>query len=515
MQRLNLILGDQLDADSAIFKDFDPDRDWLWMAEVDGENTHVRHHKHQIVMFLSAMRHFARVQERAGRRVLYTRLSATREEDRGTSLGEVLKLDISLHRPASIRLVLPGDKRVLAQIKEACGEKPLEILEDEHFFSTPEQFRQHAKGRKSLRLEYFYRDMRKSHQILVNEAGEPEGGKWNFDVENRETFRSAPTPIPAPQRFEPDEIVAEVAQVVETRYPDHPGTTATFALPVRREQALLLLEDFIKNRLARFGSYQDAMWEGEFFLYHSRLSTALNLKLLSPREVCRSAESAYHLGTAPLNAVEGFIRQILGWREYIRGVYWTSEDTYAERNFLDHNEALPEFFWTGDTDMRCLADVLRGVQENAYSHHIQRLMVSGLFCLLYGVRPGELNNWHLATHCDAIDWVSTPNVIGMSQFADGGLLASKPYCASGGYIDKMSSYCRSCRYQPKISLGEGACPFTTLYWDFLGRHRSRLANNQRLSLQLKNWDRKPDEEKSAITAAAERLKARIRRAERL
>jgi deoxyribodipyrimidine photolyase-related protein len=511
IRRLNLVLGDQQDHGSSILRDFQPEHDRLWMAEVHGENTHVPHHKHQIVLFLASMRHFAAHQEAAGRPVLYTELSPNPAQDRGRGLGDVLEADLRLHQPREVRVVLPGDKRVLAQLQEVCARSgtPLTVLDDDHFFSTPEQFRQHSKGRKTLRLEYFYRELRRRHNVLMTD-GQPIGGQWNFDAENRESFGPAgPPEIPPVQRFAPDEIVSQVSDLVEQRYPHHPGQTKNFALPVTRDQALVLLDEFIALRLPRFGEFQDAMWQGEFFLYHSRLSTSMNIKLLSSREVCDAAVAAYHRGQAPLSAVEGFVRQIIGWREYIRGVYWTAEPGYAEQNFLGHKQPLPGFFWSGKTEMKCLSDTLEGVHRNAYSHHIQRLMITGLFCLLYGVDPAQYNDWHLATHGDAIDWVSTPNVIGMSQFADGGLLASKPYCASGNYINKMSNYCKSCVYNPKLATGPKACPFTTLYWNFLDRHQDRLRNNPRLSLQLQNVIRKTASERQEIAQAATALRENL------
>lgn len=512
MRHFYIVLGDQLDHESGMLREFDPSQDTLWMAEVHGENTHVRHHKHQIVMFLSAMRHFAAEQEKLGRPVLYHRLTSDPARDRGADFRQILAADLKKHKPQTVRVVRPGDRRVLALLQQACDETGyrLEMLEDSHFFSTPADFAAHAKGRKSLRLEFFYRELRERFDFLMDTDGSPLGGQWNYDSENRETFgKTGPDRIVPPRSFSPDKIVNEVAALVESRYPDHPGKAETFRLPVTRQQSLLLLDDFIEHRLPQFGQYQDAMWEGEFFLYHSRLSTALNIKLLHPAEVCRRAEQAYHQGRAPLNAVEGFIRQILGWREYIRGVYWHFEENYREKNFLHHQRDLPEFFWTGQTDMRCLADVFRGVERHAYSHHIQRLMVSGLFCLLYGVDPAQFNDWHMATHCDAIDWVSTPNVIGMSQFADGGLLASKPYCASGAYIKRMGNYCSDCRYRPEQATGERACPFTTLYWDFLNRHQTRLATNNRLKLQLNNLKKKSPTELKEITETASLLVARF------
>ena len=395
-------------------------------------------------------------------------------------------------------------------IREACAdhEVDLEVLEDSHFFTTPSDFAEHAEGRKTLRLEYFYRELRQRYDILMDDAGEPLGGDWNYDHDNRETFGKdgPPDDLPMPRAFSPTSTVKQVMELVESRYSAHPGQVDNFSLPVTREQALQLLDDFIEHRLNNFGDFQDAMWEGEFFLYHSRLSSAMNLKLLHPMEICRRAEDAYHEGKAPLNAVEGFVRQILGWREYIRGVYWHFDEDYRAKNFLEHTAPLPEFFWTGKTEMNCLSQTLRAVHEHSYSHHIQRLMIIGLFCLLYGVEPQEFNDWHIATHCDAIDWVSTPNVIGMSQFADGGLLASKPYCASGNYIQKMGNYCTNCRYNPKKATGDKACPFTTLYWDFLDRHQEKLADNHRMGFQFRNLKRKSTQQMDEIREQAENLR---------
>lgn len=510
MKTLNLVLGDQLDFQSAIFEEFEPEHDAIWMAEANGENTHVKHHKHQIIMFLAAMRHFAADQEKSGRTVHYTRLSADGREDRAREMGQILGADLKHLQPQHVRVVRPGDRRVLKQLQQACQEHglELEVLEDTHFFTTPEDFAAHAEGRKNLRLEFFYRELRKRYDYLMDDQGDPLGSQWNFDADNRETFgkRGPEREIPSPLSFQPTEIVREVQQLVRERYPDHPGSVDNFRLPVTREQALELLEDFVLNRLANFGDYQDAMWTGEFFLYHSRLSSALNIKLLHSAEVCDRAQHAYHQGAAPINAVEGFIRQILGWREYIRGIYWQQPENYRSHNYLKADNSLPGFFWSGKTDMNCLAHTLKAVHDNAYSHHIQRLMVLGLFCLLYGVNPEEFNDWHLATHCDAIDWVSVPNVIGMSQYADGGLLASKPYCASGNYIHKMSNYCAECRYHPKKAVGEQACPFTSLYWSFLNRHRDRLKDNGRLKFQFNNLNKKSQDEIRKIEEKAREFK---------
>jgi deoxyribodipyrimidine photolyase-related protein len=347
--------------------------------------------------------------------------------------------------------------------------------------------------------------MRREHRVLLDAAGEPEGGEWNFDSDNRKSFGKAGPPRltdSAPRAFLPDATTREVLREVAEAFPDNPGDLASFDWPVTPAEALLALQDFIQHRLTYFGDYQDAMWTAEPWLFHSRLSAALNLKLLSPRVVIAAVEAEYRAGRAPLAAVEGFIRQILGWREYVRGVYWLHMPGYLERNALGADRPLPEFFWTGDTPMRCLADALGQTLRLGYAHHIQRLMVTGLYCLLLGVDPREVHRWYLSVYVDAVEWVELPNTLGMSQYADGGVMASKPYVASGKYIERMSNYCAGCRYRPDRASGEDACPFTTLYWDFLLRHEKLLAANQRMSLQVRNLARLSAGEREAITARA-------------
>jgi deoxyribodipyrimidine photolyase-related protein len=381
---------------------------------------------------------------------------------------------------------------------------PLEILEDHHFFDTPGGFRSWAGGRKGIRLEYYYRNLRKRHEILMTKTGQPEGGDWNFDKQNRGAFgpEGPPRELKAPVGFEPDALTREVIELVDSRFPEHPGDLKTFAWPVTRPAALEALEDFIDHRLPEFGTWQDAMWTNEPWLFHSCLSAALNLKLLSPREVVDRAVEAYHEGRAPINAVEGFVRQILGWLEYVRGIYWWRMPEYAEGNFLEADQPLPEFYWTGETPYACLKDAIGQTFRNGYAHHIQRLMVTGLYALLLGVEPARVHEWYLAAYVDAVEWVELPNTIGMSQFADGGLMASKPYVATGKYIKRMSNYCRHCPANPAAATGADACPFTTLYWDFLDRHRDRLAGNRRLALQFRNLDRKTEDELAAIRERA-------------
>ena len=331
----------------------------------------------------------------------------------------------------------------------------------------------------------------------------PVGGQWNFDEDNRGSFgKAGPGLLPQALRFEPDPVTQDVMRLVNAKLASNPGHLNSFGWPVTREQALEALDSFIQHRLPFFGLYQDAMWAGEVWLYHSHIASALNLKLLHPKEVVKAAEGAYEQGHAPLPAVEGFVRQILGWREYVRGIYWTQMPEYLERNELQASAHLPAFYWTGETDMACLRDAITQTLNHGYAHHIQRLMVTGLYALLLGVAPKEVHAWYLGVYVDAVEWVELPNTLGMSQFADGGVMASKPYVASGKYIDRMSNHCKGCRYNPALSTGETACPFTTLYWDFLNRHVDVLAKNPRMLMQLKNLNRLSTEDRQAIAEQA-------------
>ena len=505
---LVIVLGDQLDLDAAAFDGFDVGSDAVWMAEVAEESTHVWSSKPRTVVFLAAMRHFAQDLRAAGRALHYTRLDAP---GNAGSLGAQLRADIRRLKPARLLLTAPGDWRVLQAIKAvaAAAGVPLEIREDRHFYVSVRDFAARAKGRKSLRMEYFYREQRQRNGVLMQD-GAPAGGQWNFDAENREAFGpDGPGLLPPRSRFEPDEITREVIALVETRFALHPGRLDGFAWPVTREHALQALRTFIDERLPLFGRYQDAMWPGDPWLHHSHLSAALNLKLLNPREVVAAAENAWRDGHAPLASVEGFIRQILGWREYVRGIYWTQMPGYLERNALDAQEDLPAWYWNGNTDMACLRDALVQTLAHGYANHIQRLMVTGLYALMLGVQPKQVHAWYLAVYVDAVEWVELPNTLGMSQYADGGVMGSKPYIATGKYIQRMSPHCAGCRYDPAQRSGDGACPFTTLYWDFLMRHEALLARNPRMALQVKNVARLNDAQKQAVLERA----AAIRRGE--
>ena len=507
LRRLALVLGDQLDHESAVFDDFEPERDAVWMAEVEHEATHLRCHKLRIAFFFAAMRHFRDERREAGYTVHYHELS----DERGKTFGEVLSADVRELEPDELVVVEPGDWRVREELIQAAAklDVPLEILPDRHFYCSTEDFAKWTSDRNSLVLETFYRWMRKRETLLVDDDADPAGGSWNFDRDNRESFgKEGPSELPQAPRARPDKTTGEVLRLVEQRFGDHPGTVDGFDLPVTRNGAKRWLEQFVAERLPRFGKYQDAMWREEPLLYHSRLSALLNVKLLNPRECVRAAVEAWREGAAPLNSVEGFVRQILGWREFVRGVYWTHMPDYIERNALECDDRdVPREYWDGETEMECVRRAMRNVLDNAYAHHIQRLMVLGLYAQLLGVHPRRFHDWHMAMYADAIDWVSLPNTLGMSQYGDGGVVGTKPYCASGAYINRMSDACGSCRFDPKKATGEEACPMTTLYWDFLDRHRERFASNRRMTFQLRNLERKKPAAIDAIRKAAAKLKS--------
>ncbi len=506
VRNLVVALGDQLSRELDSFRSFDPDQDAVWMAESLAEANHVWSHKQRIALFLSAMRHFRQELEEKGIRVFYTRL----EDENGArgldeSLSEFLN---SFMVTGSVIVTEPGEWRLKNAFEKLQTrlEVPLEIREDNSFLCSKSAFEEWAAGRKQLRMEYFYREMRRRSGVLMND-GSPTGGKWNFDSSNRSSFgKRGPESVPAPLRFKPDTITQEVLQLVEERFPNHPGKLDSFAWPVTAKDAQAALADFAKKGLPEFGRYQDAMWAGEPFLNHSLLSSSLNLKLLSPRVVVEVVEREYAAGRTPIESAEGFIRQVIGWREYVRGVYWRYMPEYVERNAMQAEHALPEFYWTGKTSLNCLRQSLGQTLEYGYAHHIQRLMVTGLFSLLWGVHPKEVHRWYLSIYVDAVEWVELPNTLGMSQYADGGVMASKPYVSTGKYINRMSNYCKECVCRPDSKTGDDACPFTVLYWEYLMKHEKRLETNPRMSLQLRNLDRFTDEQRGELLAQAERTR---------
>jgi deoxyribodipyrimidine photolyase-related protein len=506
-RRLLIILGDQLSRDNPVLCDCDPAQDLVWMCEAAAEATHVPSHKARTVLFLSAMRHFRDRLIDDGLRVRYLAL----DQHRHPTLAAALAADLKALAPIRVCLTQPGEYRVLSALRNLCRDAgvALDLFDDPHFLCSPSAFAGWAEGRKELRLEHFYRWIRRRDAVLMDGA-DPVGGAWNFDKDNRQSFgRKGPGLLEAPLGFAPDAITSDVMRLVQTRFPRAPGSLALFDWPVTAEQAEAALDDFIRHRLPAFGPFQDAMWRAEPFLYHARLSAALNLKLIDPRRVIDAAIAAHRDGQAPIASVEGFVRQIIGWREYVRGIYWREMPGYLEQNALGAQQPLPEFYWHGETDYACLAAAIGQVVQHGYGHHIQRLMVSGLFALLLGVEPRRVHEWYLAMFVDAVEWVEAPNTLGMSQFADGGLLASKPYAASGAYIARMSNYCRHCAYDPKQSVGDKACPFTTLFWDFLARHRRRFANHPRTALMWRNLARIDPDRLSAIRDRAGLLRASL------
>lgn len=511
MRQLILILGDQLDRHSEVWQGFDAAQDAVWMAEVQEEADAVWSHKLRLAYLYAARRHFREELRARGYSVHYHELTPDSGADRGRTLVEVLRQDILRLQPERLVCVRPGDYRALSTLQQTAAALgiPLEIRPDRHFLCSVAEFRDFAKGRKNLLLEHFYRHLRRSRRLLLDGQGKPLGGKWNFDHANRQTFgRRGPPGIPAPLPCPPDALSREVMAMVQQRFSHHPGSLEHFNLPVTASQAEAFLQDFIVQRLPYFGVYEDAMWTGQPFLFHSRLSAPLNLKLLHPGMCIEAALTAYENLQAPVNSVEGFVRQLLGWREYIRGLYWLHMPGYQDLNYFDHQAELPSFFWDGDTEMNCFRQTMNFILTHGYAHHIHRLMVVGLFALLFGVQPRQFHDWHLAMYVDAIDWVSLPNTLGMSQFGDGGLVGSKPYCASGNYIHRMSNFCSDCTFKPDRSLGPDACPFTTLYWDFLDRHQARLQQNVRLAYQLRALANKQSQPEwmAAIRRRADDLK---------
>lgn len=510
VRRLHVVFGDQLDRGLSALSDVDASRDAVWLAESDEEISRIPSHRLRAALFLSAMRHHRDALRADGLEVFYHELGADPDADRGPGFRALLDADLDRLRPATLVVTRPGDHRVLETVEAAAAANgvPLELREDDRFLCQPAEFAEWADGRSRWVLEDFYRWMRRRTGRLM-EGEKPAGGRWNFDADNREAFSGeGPGELPARPRWIPDRTDLEVLELVRRRYGHHPGCLDDFDLwPRTGAQAAEALDFFRRHLLPDFGAHQDAMWSGRPLLRHSLLALPLNIGLLRPHACLDAAEAAWREGLAPLNSVEGFVRQVLGWREFVRGVYWQLMPGYAERNALDADRALPELYWTGETEMACLREAMRSVLDHGYAHHIQRLMVLGLYALLLGVDPDEFNDWHLAMYVDAVDWVSLPNALGMSQFADGGVLGTKPYCASGNYIDRMSNYCKGCGYDPHAATGEDACPFTTLYWDFLARHEERLRGNRRMGFQYANLDRKRGDELTAIRRRAAEIRA--------
>ena len=501
MKKLILILGDQLDVDSVALREINPKTDEVLMVESINEAKHVWSHKARIALFLSAMRHFAEYLQSQGFPLTYIERSPI-------AIVEELRSKIISGKFTHLVCVEPGEWRLRQSIEALALELniALKVLQDKHFYCTHEEFKAWVANKKELRLEYFYRLMRKTHGILVDQDGNPEGGQWNFDRDNRKPFpKKGPGLIPPPELFEPDRVTKAVLAEVQEHYSDHPGSLEHFQWPVTRQQALQAREGFVEHRLATFGIYEDAMWTDTPFGWHSLLSSSLNLKLLNPREVIDAVLVAWKKHNLDIATVEGFIRQILGWREFVRGMYYLDMPQMALDNFYDHQNALPAWYWTGKTKMKCMQEAIGQTLEYGYAHHIQRLMVTGNFALLAEVLPKEVCDWYLAIYIDAIEWVELPNTAGMALFASGGRFTSKPYIASGAYIKRMSNYCSSCQYKPDIRFGEGACPMTTLYWNFLIKHRTQFEASPRTRLMTANLSRISELDQQAIQTHAKGL----------
>ncbi|MEI6797724.1 MAG: cryptochrome/photolyase family protein [Pseudomonadota bacterium] len=496
-RHMRFVFGDQLTRGLSALSDIDPTRDVVVMIEAAGEAMNVPHHKQKIVLVLSAMRHFAATLRAEGLQVDYVQMDAP---DNLQDLGCELAKAVRRHNPTSVIATQPSEWRAMQLMQAWDLGAPLEVREDDRFFCTHADFAALTKAKKTSRMEFFYREMRRSTGLLMRAEG-PEGGQWNFDAENRKALPKGLRPPPR-ARFAPDAITTEVLALVATRFASHFGDLEPFAWAVSRDDALTALNDFITHCLPSFGTYQDAMKTGEDFVYHSLISPYLNLGLLTPREVCARAEVAYQTGHAPINAVEGFVRQILGWREFVRGIYWAEMPDYRSSNHLQATRDLPALYWTGETAMHCMAECIGATRRHAYAHHIQRLMVTGNFALLVGVAPAQIEEWYLAVYADAFEWVELPNVHGMVLHADGGRLGSKPYAASGAYIDRMSDYCQGCAFDPKIKLGPKACPFNYLYWNFLIENAGALQSNPRMSLPYGTLARMPAEQRADIQRSA-------------
>ncbi|KQU48178.1 deoxyribodipyrimidine photolyase [Sphingomonas sp. Leaf339] len=507
MKTLIPVLGDQLTMTLSSLNDANPADTLVLMMEVADETTYVRHHKRKIAYILSAMRHHADALRDAGWTVDYVTLDDP--DNSGSFTGEIARA-VSRHAPDRIVVTEAGEWRVAAMIDawETLFGIPVDIRPDTRFVATHAEFDDWANdGRVELTMEWFYRVMRRKTGLLMD-GDKPAGDRWNFDKDNRKPAK-ADLLMPGPLSFPPDATTRAVLDLVAARFADHPGSLHAFDYAVTAVDAERQAAAFFANALPQFGDYEDAMLTGERHLWHSILSPYINSGLLDPLDLCRRAEAEYRAGRAPLNSVEGYVRQIIGWREFMRGIYWREGPDYVNRNALDHHRPLPGWYWTGDTDMHCLAEAIGQTLDTAHAHHIQRLMVTGNFALLIGADPKQVHEWYLEVYIDAYEWVELPNTLGMSQFGDGGLVGSKPYISSGAYIDRMSDYCGQCRYNVKKRIGDDACPFNALYWDFIARHEDTLGRNRRMAMPYRTWAKQPEEAKADTRAQAARFLSRL------
>ena len=499
-----LILGDQLSWRHPLLLDAAPADTVIILAEVAEEATYVRHNRHKIALIFSAMRHFAQALEARGFTVQYSRL-----KDNVPSLLAACEQARDSWSLTALHICEPGEYRLAAQMTswEQALDISVTVHEDTRFLSSRADFALWAEGRKQLRMEYFYRDMRKRYRLLM-EGEQPEGGKWNYDADNRQGWRGQ-TDIPERPAPILDAVTREVIEEVEAAFPTNPGDLSTFRWAVTAEDAEKELVWFCEHALPHFGSYQDALAEASPWLFHGLISMYLNCGLLEPLPVCERVEAAYRRGHCSLAAAEGFIRQVLGWREYVRGLYWLKMPDYGELNALDATRKLPDWFWTGETQMRCLSRAIKQSLDLGYAHHIQRLMVIGNFALLAGLDVQAVCDWYLAVYLDAFEWVELPNTLGMALFADGGIMASKPYAASGKYIQKQGDHCQACPYDPKQVTGDRACPYNSLYWHFIDRHSDSLSQNPRMGLIMGGWRKRVAADREAVVDWGEQMLQRL------
>ncbi len=497
MKKIVFLFWDQLSLNISALEGVDKDT-LVVLVECMDECTYVRHHKKKLVYLLAAQRHFKEALEKQGYNVSYYSLYKTGHKP---TIPEVLPQAIKTHHAQELVVTHPGEYRQLQLIKKIANEAgvKLTLREDTCFVCSLKAFSDWAQKQKSkyhLVMENFYHNMRRKTGLLMNK-GKPEGGKWNYDHQNRNPLETDEA-IPAPKVFALDKITRDVQKLVAQRFADHFGDIEPFNIAVTRRGALQALDYFVEKLLPQFGPYQDAMLQKEPFLFHSTLSHYLNNGLLEPIEVCEAVEQAYYAGHVALASAEGFIRQVIGWREFVRGLYWHFMPGYANSNALGYKTPLPWFYWSGDTKMNCVRHVVKHTKEHAYSHHIQRLMITGNFAALIGVRPQEIHEWYLVVYIDAFEWVEMPNTIGMATYADGGIMGTKPYISGGNYINKMSDFCKNCHYSVTKKTGEGACPFNYLYWNYLIKHEDKLKANHRLGMPYKTLEKMNREKKEQI-----------------
>ncbi len=506
-KHLKLILGDQLNPMHSWFERIDDDVVYV-IAELHQEANYTKHHIQKITAFFAAMNDFARQLESEGHRVCYLTLDDTAKYQ---DLPELIKALVLTYNSEIFTFQRPDEYRLRAQLSDISNQLNLPVYEvdSEHFLLPFEELPSHFAAATHVRMENFYRFMRKRFSILMNGI-KPVGDAWNFDANNRQSFKKSDINfIPKPLVFETP--ADDYLQRIKKHNIQTIGfESASIAYPINRQQSLVLLDFFCKHQLANFGNFQDAMTAASPYawsLYHSRLSFSLNCKMLSPMEVIQAALLAYENseGKITLPQIEGFIRQILGWREYVRGMYWANMPNYAEQNFLSANRNLPDFFWNGNTKMHCLKSAISQSLEHAYAHHIQRLMITGNFALLAGIAPNQVDEWYLGIYIDAIEWVELPNTRSMALFADGGWIATKPYAASGNYVNKMSDYCKGCHYNVKEKVGPNACPLNSLYWNFIDKNYDKFASNHRMSFPVRNWDKMEQAKKIEIIEHASEL----------